>query len=153
MGAAPAQMPGERLGDFGAAGIGVSSKQRRGSNEDARQAIPALAGLHVQESSLQRVRTLRRADAFERRDRLARQVADLDLAGWPFLALHDYGAGPALPGSAPILCRLKLQMIAQRLEQCRRVVDAETARFAIDGQFNVSDHRAHPGSKNKSEFI
>src|SRR5262249_13352821 len=78
-------------------------------------------------------------DALEGGDRLAFQVADLELAGGLVLAIDDDGAGPALAGATAVLGRLQLQVVAQRLQQRGGLVNAKAAGLAVDGEVNVSN--------------
>ena len=71
MRAAAAEIAVERLGDLAPRRRGIAVEQRLRGDEDAREAVAALAGLLVDERLLQRMRLLGRAEPFDRRDRLA----------------------------------------------------------------------------------
>ena len=73
MRAAAADIAVERLRDLAARRLRVFVEQRLGRDQDARQAIAALAGLLVDESLLQRVRALGAAQALDGGDRFCRR--------------------------------------------------------------------------------
>src|SRR5579859_5371948 len=60
MHATPTEMPGKGLGDLFTGRIWICVQQGLGSDQYARKAIAALAGLQLQKSDLQRMRPLRR---------------------------------------------------------------------------------------------
>jgi hypothetical protein len=59
-------LPVERLRDLAARRLRVFVEQGLGGDQDARQAVAALAGLLVDESLLQRVRAVGIAEALDR---------------------------------------------------------------------------------------
>lgn len=48
------------------------------------------------------------------------------------LAVHEHGAGPALPEVAPLLAPVQVEMLAQRVEQRRARVEAQLAKLTVD---------------------
>src|SRR3954452_20172942 len=99
MGAAAAQVAGERLADLGFARRLVRRKERRGRHDHAVDAIAALRGLLVDERTLQ-LRWLRaRTQALQRRDR-SLEVPDRKQARAHGLAVEMHGARPALAEAA-----------------------------------------------------
>src|SRR5690348_2658182 len=68
VGPATADVVVERLSDLFPRWRRVIVEQCFGGDQDAGQAVPALAGLLVDKGLLQRMRPLRRAEAFDRYD-------------------------------------------------------------------------------------
>ena len=73
MGAAAAEIVGERVLDVALAWLLVLGEERRRLHDHAVDAVAALRGLLVDEGLLHRMRLLRRAEAFQRHHVLLRR--------------------------------------------------------------------------------
>ncbi len=81
-------------------GSGLRSQQGGGRDQDAGDAVAALHGLLGDEGALQGMRLLRRAEALDRGDVLARRGPQRRVAGGHGLAVDQHVAGAALVGAA-----------------------------------------------------
>ena len=107
-------------------GFGLRVEQRRRRDQDAGQAIAALAGLLVEERLLQRMQRRRCDKPLDGGDRCGRRrVRDLARAGILRLAVDQHHAGAALLGAAAELAAAQRQVVAQHRQQ-RRVPSLST---------------------------
>src|SRR5262249_8609079 len=116
MRAAAAEVPGQRLGDLGAAWVWIAIQQRLGADQDPGQAIAALTGLQLDECGLQRVRLIRRAEPLDRGDSLADEVTDLELARGSLLPIDQHRTGPALAGAAAEAGAFQVRLLTQDVQ-------------------------------------
>ena len=119
-------------------GARVLVEKRLGGKDDAIQTETALSGLLVDERLLERMRRLRRAQAFKRDDLRAGHGAHARDAGSDRLAVGDDGAGTALSLAAPELRPTELQVVAQDLQQRRRGIDIHALRTPVDSQVKMA---------------
>ena len=97
--------------------MGAAFQQRRSLHDHAIDAITALHGLFVNQSALQRVRSLRSSEPFQRDNLIP--VADSrqrQQARPRWLAVDVNRAGAALPKPAAELRSFKAEIIAQKLQ-------------------------------------
>ena len=140
--AAAADIVVERLRDLGARRRRVPVEQRLGGDQDAGQAIAALAGLLVEKGLLQRVRPVGAAEPLDRRDRFAgdgRHAAlPQDFSG---CAVDQHHAAAALLEPAAESRAHQAEMVAQHVEQRRLfVVERHADGLAVDRKFEVFGH-------------
>src|SRR5687767_7341952 len=136
MRAAAAEMPVERGDDIAAAGRGIAIEQRLGRHDDAAQAIAALAGLLVEESLLQGMRLGWRAQPFDGRDLAIGQRADFAGAGVGGLAVDQHHAAAALLQATAVARAHQAEVVAQNVEQRRRLRRLDALRLTIDRERN-----------------
>src|SRR5882672_1559196 len=119
MGPAAAQIAGKSEPDLGLARLLVAVEQRLGQHDHAGDAVAALRRLLLNESGLQRVRSLDGAEAFERGDLRLPERADWRDAGAHRGAVDEYDARPALAKPAAELGGIEAKIITQHVEQRR----------------------------------
>ena len=124
-------------------GLWILVEERRGGHDDARQAEPALRRLLVDERLLQRMRSVRSAEAFERRDLSAVQGAYRRDAGANRTLPDDHRARPALTQAASELWPAKRQIVAEHIQQRRRRIDVDHVSRAVHRQGKLA-HGALP---------
>src|SRR4029079_1681741 len=100
VGAATAQVAVECRADVRLARLLVALQERGSAHDHSVCAVAALRDLLIDEGGLQRMRLFRRAEPFERDDRLSLRVGDRDLARPDRGAVDHDGAGAALAKSA-----------------------------------------------------
>src|SRR5216110_522739 len=116
---AAAQVLVQGLLDLALARAGIAVEQRLGGHDHAVAAVAALAGLLLDESALQRVELLDRAQSLERGDGSLRRGRDGHRAGAHGFAVDQHGAGPALGETATELRAVQLQVVAQDVQERR----------------------------------
>ena len=131
MAAAAADIVVERVGDLFPRRRRVMVEQCLGCDQDAGQAIAALAGLLVDKGLLQRMRPVRRAQAFDRHDVLAGDGRDRLAAGFLRPAVDQHHAAAALFEAAAEFGPHQTEMVAQNVEQRGSFVRGHTDRLAI----------------------
>ena len=114
--------------------FGLLIEQRLGREDDAAQAEAALRRLLVDERLLDRMRTLGRAEPFERGDLGAGYGLHRRHARPDRLAVHDHGAGAALAEPAAELRAAQRQIVAEHVEERRRRVGIERVTAAVDAK-------------------
>ena len=92
-------------------------EQRRGRDDLARDAEPALDGACVEERLLERMQLVRAGQAFDRRDRRAVRLDCEHQARIHADAVDQHGARAALPDQAALLGPGQAEVIAEDLEQ------------------------------------
>ena len=100
-------------------GSGLRFEQRGGGDQNAGDAVAALHGLLGDEGPLQRMRPLRRAETFDRRDVLAGGGPQRRIARGHGLAVQQHVAGAALVGAAAEMRGRQPERAAQHAEQGR----------------------------------
>src|SRR5262249_30477254 len=138
---APANVAVKRLGDFGARWSRISVEQCLRSVHDADKTISALACLLFEERLLQRVRSLRRSQPFNRRNRLAGDTPNRLGARLFRLPLDQHHATTALLEAAAEPCPHQAQVIAQDVQQRGLFIDMNADRACIDGKADLDWHR------------
>jgi hypothetical protein len=88
----------------------------------------------LNESLLNRMQLATLSQALHGRDFFPALHHGQHQAGVPALAIHQHGAGAALPVIAPLLCSSKLQMLAQQIEDRHTRVNIELVLLFVDGQ-------------------
>src|SRR5882762_4822033 len=117
MGPAPAEVAGERLLDVGFTRVLAGGQERGGLHDHAVDAVAALHGLLIDEGLLHGMRPLRRAETFERDDRLRPDRRQRHHAGAHRLAVEMHSAGAALGEAAAEARAVESQVVAERVEQ------------------------------------
>src|SRR5262249_12627847 len=107
----------KRAGDLGAGRRRIAVEQRLRRDEDAAQAIAALAGLLVEQRPLQRMRPLGRAEALDGGDPLAGHAPDRLGAGFCRRAVDQHHAAAALLEPAAEPRADEAELVAQHGEQ------------------------------------
>ena len=130
------------------AGRGVLREQRGGAHEDAREAVAALRRLLVDHRALQRMRVLRRAEAFQGDDRLADCRPERRVAGRDRPPVDQHEARPALAGAAAEARGLQAEVVAQDVEEGRVLGGGDFVLGAVDGE--ADGHRVNPPSRRRS---
>jgi hypothetical protein len=109
-------------------------EQRLGRDQDAGEAIAALAGLLVEKGPLQRVRLLRRPQPLDGEDRLARHCRQRLAAGFFGVAVDQHHTAAALFLAAAEFRSHQAEVIAQNIEQRRVRVGRDAYGAAVDDQ-------------------
>ncbi len=131
MRAAAADIVVEGQRDLAARRRRVAVEERLGGDEDAGQAIAALARLLVEKGLLQRMRPLRGAEPLDRQHSLADDGRDGLTAGFHRLAVDQHHAGAALLETAAEFRADEAEMVAQDVEQRRVGIGGEARRLAV----------------------
>jgi hypothetical protein len=134
--AAAAEMPVEGGDDVAAAGRGIAVEQRLGRHDDAAQAIATLPRLLIEEGLLQGMRPGRRAQAFDGGDLAFGHRADFARAGVDGLAVDQHHAAAALLQPAAVARAHQAEVIAQDVEQGRRLRSVDALGLAVDCEGN-----------------
>src|SRR5262245_52240560 len=124
----------ERRGNFAAARLWIASQQCRGRNQDARQAIAALAGLLGEERLLQRVQRAVVREALDCGDGATgdgRQLARARVRG---LAVDQHHAGAALLGAATEPAAAQAELVAQHRKERSGSVGLDANGLAVDDE-------------------
>jgi hypothetical protein len=141
---APAQVPGECLGDLGARRRGVLLEQVASLHDDARRAEPALRRARRGKRERERL-SLVVVEALEREDRFAGELGRRLGARDARVAVHDHRAAAAVAlGLATVLRREKAEMLPEDVEQ-RLVLGGFDGRGrAVDGELDSVGHCVTP---------
>src|SRR5215510_4675665 len=147
VGAAAAEIVGERLANVGVARLAVAREQRHRFHDHAIDAVAALRRLCIDEGLLHRMRPLRRAQALERDDLLCRREArERHLAGAHRLAIDMYRASAALAEPAAEARAPEREIVAQRIEERHLgIIDGDPDGFSVDVQQLSLRHGRSPG--------
>src|SRR5712671_7672004 len=146
---APADVVVERQRDLTARRRRVAVEERLGGDEDAGQAIAALARLLVEKGLLQRMRPLRGAEPLDRQHSLADDGRDGPTAGFHRLALDQHHAGAALLETAAEFCAGEAEMVAQDVEQRRVRIGGDARRLAVHRE----GYRLHPCPQARCSYF
>src|SRR5438034_7563447 len=123
----------ERLLDFVVGRLAVLLQKRRGLHDHAVDAITALDRLLIDERLLQRMRTTRRAQAFERDDLLSDGSAYRQDARADRLAVDMDRACAALTETASEARSMEPHIVTERVEQRHLpIVDRERRGLTVD---------------------
>src|SRR6516225_118416 len=157
VGAATAKIPGERRAHvcLGRPRIAIEQLFRR--HDHAIDAVAALGRLLLHEGTLQWMRFIQRADAFDGRDLASRYRADRRDAGTRRLAVDEHGASAALRQPAAKLRAIELEVVAKHVKQRRVRLGRNRTAHAID--FDVDGHAwrlpagRRPEGQRRSPFL
>src|SRR3984893_8438039 len=119
MAAAAADIVVERLGDLFSRRRRVAVEQRLGRDQNAGQAVAPLPRLLIDKGLLQRMRTVRRAQALDRHDFLAGDGRERLAAGFLRFAVDQHHAASALLEPAAEFGPHQTEVVAQDVEQRR----------------------------------
>ena len=114
MRAASADIPLQSLHNFQLAGIAVFLEQRDAADDHSRRAVRALKRALIEECLLHRVKLAVLFEAFNGDDRFSGCIADGELAGTPWPAVHKDGASAALAFATTIFGSGEAEFFAQR---------------------------------------
>src|SRR5439155_17915853 len=120
VGSASAQHAVHRLPDLRVTRIRIRIEEHLGRHDLAVHAKAALKCLRIDPRLLNRVRLLRRAESFQRRDVFVRSRGNGSDTRAYRLALHDYRARSALTQTATESRSVKTKVITQGVQQRRR---------------------------------
>jgi len=141
MGPAPAEVAGERLLDVGFTRVLAGGQEGRGLHDHAVDAVAALHGLLVDEGLLYGMRTLRRAETFQRDDLLRPDRRERHHARAHRLAVEMHRAGTALREAAAEARAVECQIVAESVEQRHLgILDGHGDRSAVDIEGNRGGH-------------
>src|SRR2546425_4864113 len=141
MSPAPAQVAGERLLEVGFTRVLPGGQEGGDLHDHAVDAVAALHGLLIDESLLHGMRTLWRAETFEREDLLRPDRRERHHAGAHRLAVEMHGAGAALGEAAAEARTVESQVIAESVEQRHLgIVDRDGDRSTVDIEGNRGGH-------------
>src|SRR5215831_20145163 len=115
--AAATQIAGERPANLGFGRLRIALEQVGRRNDHAAGAIAAMRGLLVDEGLLQWMQLVEGAEPLQRGDLVGTEVRDRHHAGAHDRAVDEHRAGAALREPAAELCAVKLEIIAQHIEQ------------------------------------
>src|SRR6185312_3428707 len=117
--------------DLCVARVRVLQQERMRAHHHAGDAVAALRSLLIHESTLQRTWVVNGPEAFESRDLFSRELRDWSDAGESRHSVDDHRAGPALSDPAPELGGVKLQVLAQNVQQRCVRVSVHTVQLAV----------------------
>src|SRR4030095_1650337 len=137
---AAAQVPRERLLHFLARRARALRQERGGGQENGGRAVPDLGGARLGEGLLEGVKAAGLRHPFDGRD-----AAPLDLdgqheAGEHGLAVHEHGAGAALPELAAVLGPGEPEVLAEHLQEGLVDRRERLAGLVVDGQGDPDPH-------------
>jgi hypothetical protein len=132
MGTAPTELISEGILDVLVARIAIAIQQGFGGHDHAVRAVAALGGLLVDESSLQRMRLLQRAQSLESGDRISPDVSERDGARPGELSADQRGTSTALAEAAAEFGAVQSEIVPQHVEQRSIVGGVDHMALAID---------------------
>src|SRR5882762_8554087 len=131
---AAALEPGEGVAQLRVARFRVLLEIGRGGHYPAIDAVAALRHLLLDIRRLQRMRLLRRTEAFEGGDGLAARGGDRQHARAHRLAVKVHGASAALREAAAEVGIIKTEIVAQGVQQGHLGLGADGNALAVDGE-------------------
>jgi len=145
--AAPTEVGIEPLADFGVGGPGSPFQQGNRGKDHARGAITALEGLFVQERLLDGVELSVAGQPLDGEDGTAGGLFDREGACVFAVAIHEHGAGAALPFAAAVLGAGEFEVFAEDLQERSIWFGADRVALAVDGEFKLAFHGSIPASR------
>src|SRR5882762_448426 len=127
----------ERFAQLRVARLRVLVQVGRRGHDPAVDAVAALRHLLLYVGGLQRVRLLRRAQAFQRRYLLALHRRERHHAGAHRFSVQVHGARAALREPAAEVRIAHLEIVAQSVEERHARVAIDRHRLAVDGEFDA----------------
>ena len=143
--AAAAEVAGHGGIDVAVGGVGLLGEERRGGHDLAGLAVAALGDADFRPGELDRMGSVRGAEAFDGGDLLADAGGDGSYTGADGFTVEVDGAGAALGDAAGVLGAGQRYVFAKEPQQRQLFGNVETALDPIDVDYDI--HRGNVNAK------